>query len=112
MFLRGGDSDSAGTIEKAQLQNHKHNDLGHNHEDLGHDHTDSGHSLGSYEILVPGDDYGDNNGHPGFAKEEIIDVFKVQSSRANFATSYANIKFLGLLHGNHLKPKTIPTYLN
>lgn len=92
LFLRGGDSDSAGQIQQGQLQNHKHNDLGHKHEDLGHKHIDSGHSLGTYEILVPGDDYGDNNGIPGFAKEEIIDVLKIQTSHANLATSFADIQ--------------------
>jgi len=92
LFLRGGESRSAGQIEEAQLQDHKHNDLGHKHEDLGHSHIDSGHSLGEYKILVPGDDYGDSNGGPYFAEEEIIDIFKTQLSKANLATSRADIR--------------------
>ena len=91
LFLRGGESKTAGRFEESRLQEHKHDDLGHLHTDSGHTHVDAGHTLGQYEILVPGVDYGDQNGKPYFAQEEIIDVMEMQVSRANLDVSNASI---------------------
>ena len=91
LFLRGSNTESAGMLEDFQIQDHTHDDLGHTHTDIGHTHVDLGHKAGKYEILVPGDRYGDADGGGHFAVDAIIDVIKLHSSKANLDSSKANI---------------------
>ena len=93
LFLRGGDATSAGKFEEAQLQNHKHNDLGHTHRDFGHSHVDSGHTSNSdvFKFLVPGDHFGDRDGSDGFAKSEWR-IMNSRSSNANLVASSSDIQ--------------------
>ena len=91
LFLRGAHVESAGKFEDFQLQDHTHNDLGHTHTDAGHTHVDLGHNLGHYDILIPGTDYGDEDGGGHFAQEAIIDIGKSNPSKANLKSSNANL---------------------
>lgn len=91
LFLRGSNAESAGEIEAFQIQDHTHDDLGHTHTDVGHTHIDLGHEAGKYEILVPGDHYGDADGGGHFAMDAIIDILKLTSSNANLDIAKANI---------------------
>lgn len=78
-FIRGGTLEEKGQEEMFSLQDHTHEDQGHTHKDLGHGHEDLGHvhelelrdkdnEKVTYDVLRPGDAWGDSDGGPHFGE--------------------------------------------
>lgn len=100
-FLRGGLLSEQGQAESFALQDHSHEDEGHTHADQGHGHDDLGHmhdldledDLGhkiTYDVLRPGDAWGDGDGGPKFG--ESFDM------EGKAGTGHANIQVTTLIN--------------